>query len=298
MNYKKMVKKIMCGVLVLFIGIPVAAHEKKHSFEVAYETSHYVYREPHMQYRMKLSGRKHGVSAVYTMRSILSENYDENDSSFASIGFRCMTGNVKYTGWLVYNDGSVEPDSSGGLSDYYLEADIKLGKRYRLSSLWSVDPYLGVGWRELRNDLGPEEEGGYKRTQTYVYIPLGTHLNWKMSERVSLAFNGQFDWMVHGNNNSGLVGGYQAYNRDSVSFRQGQGYGLRVSAKATMDMGKIGLFVEPFWRYWHIQNSEKQYYDLHYIDDEGEEQIIENYGYYQEPFNTTQEYGVRVGITF
>ena len=288
-------KKYWLMALAILAGFSAAAEPKKHSLEIAYEYSSYTYREPHMDYPIKLHGVKNGISAVYTMHSVLSMDSTEDDPSFASLGFRYMDGNTKYEGWLEYWDGRIEPDSVGGLKDYYFEADLKLGRTCRLAETLELAPYFGIGWRQLTNHLEEGGEGGYKRTQTYVYIPLGTNLRWDVTSQFAFTLNGQFDWMIYGNNNSGLVGEYDMYNRDSVSFRQDQGYGLRFSVKAEVNMGKVGLFIEPFWRYWHIQNSEKQYFYLQNPDGSID---YDTYLAYQEPFNTTKEYGVKIGLSF
>ena len=74
---------------------------------------------------------------------------------------------------------------------------------------------------------------------------------------------------------------------------QRKGFGARASVKAEQELGQTAIFVEPFVRYWKIQNSKFDYY---YAEDMGG-------GWYKlhggiEPFNTTREYGIRVGIAF
>ena len=64
--------------------------------------------------------------------------------------------------------------------------------------------------------------------------------------------------------------------------------------KAEIDFGPFGVFIEPFWRYWKIQNSAKAWYDL--VDEDGNPTGYG--GYIIEPFNITREYGIRTGITF
>ncbi len=264
-------KKFTLTVLACLLAVPTFAgtHNKRHSLEIAYEHSSYKYTEPGL---MKLSGHKNGVSASYMMRSILSTDFNDDDRSFAMLNFRYMTGDTDYDGGIQYWDGSswqVTPYSVDGLDDYYFEADMKLGQTYQLGSPLTLYPYFGVGWRQLRNHLDQAGPGGYQRTQTYVYIPLGAHLEWDMTQQFTLTFKGEFDWMVYGNNNSG----------DDLSFKQSQGYGLRVSAKGQINLDKIGVFMEPFYRYWHIQNSTVEYG-------------------YVEPKNNTKEYGLRLGIAF
>ncbi len=287
-----MSKKVVLGVFIGLLCLPSFALEnKRHNLEVAYEHSSYTYREPHMANPIKLkSHNKNGVSAVYTMHSVLSTDVIEDDSTFAKLGFRYMGGDVSYDGWLQYWDGTVEPSSAGGLKDYYFEAFLTFGAVYDLGTSWRVGPHLGIGWRQLRNHLEEMGAGGYQRTSTYIYLPLGSDLKWQLSERTSLTLNGQFDVLLHGNQYSRVTDlpGFA----DDASNRQGEGYGIRVSLKAQTDISKsFGVFIEPFWRYWHIQNSDEEWF--YYNGDPSQPAFP-----LVEPFNTTHEYGFRVGVAF
>lgn len=290
-------KEIVVFALACLLCMPAwAKQEKKHNLEIAYEHSSYTYKEPHMEKKVKDSGSKNGVSMRYTMRSLLSSEFDEADPSFAMLDLRYMRGDVKYEGWMGYTDFNTgeewsEPYSQSGLDDYYFEAALKAGRILTLGTdrleLW---PYLGIGWRQLTNHAD-ELTGGYKRTQTYVYIPIGTDFKWKVDDRFSLTLNGQFDWLIHGNNHNDGVLSPDLSEVESISMGQDQGYGLRLSVRADIEAGKVGFFVEPFWRYWHIQNSEEFW--LYWGGDPSQPAIC-----FVEPFNTTREYGLRVGITF
>ena len=286
-------KKIIFTLLVLSICFPVFAAQKKHQLEIAYESSDYGYREPHMEYPIHITSKKQGVSVVYTCNGVFSSfNPLEEDHSFASIEFRYMDGKADYDGYLMDGTEFKTYDEK----DYYMEAALKIGRSYQLANPLELRPYIGIGWRSLRNgEDGYQDYGGvtgyaYQRTSTYVYIPLGGSLVWHAGDVFSLSLNGQFDWLIHGNQSSHT--GDMFINADSVSNKQDKGYGVRASVKAEVDMGPFGIFVEPFWRYWKIQNSQKVWY-------EGMDIYGNPYeGYIVEPFNITREYGIRAGITF
>lgn len=279
------------GILCLVaICLPGWAQDKKHNLEIAYEHSDYTYKEPHMEYPIKLSGKKNGVSVQYLQRSVLtSGDVSDSDRSFAMLNFRYMNGDVDYDGWLQWTDGSVTPSSASNLKDYYFEASLKVGAVYRLADPLDIWPYLGLGWRQLRNHMEQSGEGGYLRTSTYIYLPIGTNLRYKTSEKVSFTLNGQFDILLHGNQYSRMTD--TSMFLDDSSNHQSQGYGIRASVRGDVNMGKIGLFVEPFWRYWHIQNSDEEWF---YIGGDPSNPGLS----LVEPFNTTQEWGIRAGITF
>ncbi len=283
-------KKIGLLVFTALLCLPVFAQDKKHNLEIAYEHSDYKYKEPHMANPIKTSGKKNGVSLKYTQRSILtSGDVSDSDNSFASLEFRYMNGDVDYDGWMHWTSGAVTPFSASNLKDYYFEAALKIGAVYRLADPLDIWPYLGLGWRQLRNHAEEMGAGGYQRTSTYIYLPLGTNLRYKASEKVSFTLNGQFDVLLHGNQYSRMTD--TALFGDDSSNRQDKGYGIRVSVRGDVNMGKVGMFVEPFWRYWHIQNSEEQWFYPGGDPTQPGVSLVE-------PFNTTTEWGIRAGITF
>lgn len=299
-------KKIWIFVVLVSMCLPLSAAQskryrrhsqqnelKKHNLEVAYELSDYGYREPHMDYPIHITAKKQGVSLVYTRMSVRSEEVSEEDPTFASLELRYMNGKADYDGFL--SDGTVYYNNDE--KDYYMEAALKAGRYYTLSDSMKLWPYFGIGWRSLRNGEDSYTKWGdvwvfnYQRTSTYIYMPIGLKWEIAMGESVKLTLNGQFDWLLHGNQNSHT--GDFFVNADSVSNTQNKGYGVRAAAKLSVNLGSMGLFVEPFWRYWKIQNSNKQWYDVY--DSYG------NYlgqGWMMEPFNITREYGIRAGIMF
>ncbi len=286
-------KKLVVLILLCVICLPVFAREdKKHHFELAYEYSDYGYREPHMKYPIHNTAKKQGVSVLYMRQSVLETDVSEDDPSFASLEVRYMNGKADYDGYLT--DGT--PFKTYDEKDYYMEAALKFGRYYTLGSpnvrVW---PYIGIGWRSLRNgEDGIQDYGGtlgytYQRTSTYVYVPLGANLTFELGSAARFTLNGQFDWLIHGNQNSHLD---DSWSVGSVSNKQNKGFGVRVSGKLETDLGGIGLFVEPFWRYWKIQNSQKELFYVDYGDG------TYGMGHMWEPFNITREYGIRAGITF
>ena len=122
-----MMKKTLWIFLGLALCMPAHALDKRHTFEVAAETSVYKYQEPHLTHPMKLTGAKYGVSAVYTRNSLLSAQVNEQDRSFASLELRYLAGDVDYDGWKGDFLGNGETFSANNLHDYYMEASLKTG---------------------------------------------------------------------------------------------------------------------------------------------------------------------------
>lgn len=297
-------KKILLFVLLISICLPLSAAQsrrhrrhqqdnglKKHNLEVAYEISDYGYREPHMEYPIHITAKKQGVSLVYTRISVRSEDVTDEDPTFATLELRYMTGKADYDGF--WSDGTELQMYDE--KDYYMEAALKIGRYYTLTDFMKLWPYLGIGWRSLRNgedgviDLGGGNYGEtYQRTSTYIYVPLGLKWETNFGSAVKLSLNGQFDWLLRGNQSSHTT---MLVNSHNFSNKQDKGYGVRTSAKLETNFGKMGIFVEPFWRYWKIQNSAEEW--IYSVSDP-----TNPIGYVIEPFNITREYGIRAGITF
>ncbi len=274
-------KKIGFLFGLLLITLTAAAQDKLHNLQIAYEVSDYKYREPGLMYlRAK---PKQGVSVLYTRRSVLSREVSESDRSFASLEFRYMTGDVDYHGGTFAGT----PLTLYDLKDYYFETALRLGAVYEFGTSWEAWPYFGIGWRQLRNHLEEGGEGGYLRESTYWYMPIGMNLKYRTENGWQVVLNGEFDWLLRGTQYSGEMMGILDGNTND----QNEGYGVRVSLKAEKSLGKVGLFIEPFWRYWHIQNSTI-----------GHKDIIGAPGWFMdgfyEPKNYTHEYGLKAGISF
>lgn len=255
-------------------------------FEVAYETSSYTYKEPHMDHPISLKSTKQGFSAVYKRYGILDSQIP--DATYGLLEIRYMTGDNTYKGWLG-GGGIYTPFEASDVRDYYYEGALKVGTLIYQKDNLKMEAGLGLGYRFLKDHLESIGSGGYLRESNYLYLPIELKANYQVNEYFKIALNTQFDYLLSGEQYSGEIIGYDA--SEGVRHSQEQGYGLRASLRFSSLLSFAEIFVEPFWRYWHIQNSEKEY---QYIQIGGT--------WYQqltyEPFNTTQEYGVKVGIAF
>lgn len=274
-------KKLSLFILAFLLALPAAAQEKKHSLSLAFETSNYSYREPSLQYPPDWSGTMYGVSAQYTGRSLFTDGTEisAEDRSFLNFELRYMQGDVDYDGYL--QDGTTF--KAKDIGDYYFEGALTAGAVYDIGqSGFSLWPYLGLGARYLVDRLNESGSGGYRRTSTYIYMPIGLKAKQELSNGWSLSANGQLDVLLSGRQSSKDIGGEL-----SIRNKQDEGYGLRGSVKLQKDFKNFGIFAEPFIRYWHIQNSDKALVtDGVYIYE------------FVEPKNETREYGLKIGLVF
>jgi len=278
-------KKLSVFLFLCFVSLSVFAYNENNKVYFGIEGGTYSYREPHMEYPIHLStNKKIGASIEWTSRNILSLSSfdDEDDKSFTNFELRYITGKTDYDGFLM--DGT--PHYTKGEKDWYWEGRITLGRTYALGDdfleLW---PYLGFGYRYLVNDGSKVDSTSYKRISKYVYIPIGTKIKKTLSNNITLTFTGEFDWFITGKQTSKLEG-------IDIVNDQKKGWGARFGIKAEAPLSKkIGVFVEPYYRIWKIQNSNT--FSVYEWTGSG---WIEHK--FLEPFNTTKEAGIKAGFYF
>lgn len=246
-------------LLVVFTALPLCAQQ---AFEVAYETSSYTYREPDGSTPIRLKGRMQGASLRYENRLA--------SAFFFALDGRWMGGTTDYSGWLMSNPPTSHKFDDIG--DYYYEGRLHLGSVLDLSQSLQVWLSTGLAYRYLKDHLN-KDPYGYLRESNYVYMPFTGELRLK-GGICELDLRGEFDYLLIGWQKSHMT-------QRTLHHDQREGYGVRVSAKlqVNFDKKKTGVFVEPFYRYWNIRDSEER-------------------GGYMEPHNTTKEIGLRAGFAF
>ena len=254
-------KKLLL-LLLVFTALPLCAQSR---LEIAYEISDYAYREP-SEYTMTLKGHMQGGSLRYETR------FDASPIYYAVDG-RWMGGSTDYDGWLQNGRGEIVAKSQTyDIGDYYYEGRLHMGRVADLSDKSQLWWAAGFGYRYLKDHMNKDAQYGYLRESNYVYMPFTAEYRYN-GGTWELDLKGELDYLLFGWQNSHMD--------IVVRNDQHQGFGVRVSAKiqVNLDGKKTGVFVEPFYRRWEIQDSEP------------------NGGIY-EPHNTTDEFGVRVGMTF
>lgn len=248
-------------LLVMFTSLPLFAQK---TLELAYEASDYTYREPAMKYPISLKGRLQGGSLRYETRM-------RDSSMFAALEARFMGGSTDYDGYLMDGTKYYMYD----LGDYYYEGRLRIGQVYDFTEEMQLWLGSGIGYRYLK-DHADKDPSGYLRESTYIYLPVTASLRYN-ADWFSVALNGEFDCLIFGHQMSHLP---YDYPFDDIRNDQHKGFGVRAGLKMQVNVSpRVGVFAEPFYRYWQIAESEM------------------TYGFV-EPYNTTEEYGVRVGLTF
>jgi len=258
-------KKLLFCLSVLLLASPLfALNGGLEKWEIAYEGEGYSYREPHMEYPISLKGYHQGASIKY-----MTAGAGGSVNSLGILEGRFLTGKTDYDGYLW--NGT--PSTADDITDWYVELRGLYGYKMGNERV-SLTPYIGFGYRFLSNNMD-KDDSGYRRESTYYYVPIGFSLR-SGTDNASIAFTGEFDWLVYGNQYSGLY--------DGVNNLQEKGFGLRGGIKFSAGSESFNVFVEPFYRFWKIQNSDVV--------------MVSPTNGLLEPFNISREYGIKAGIAF
>jgi hypothetical protein len=210
-----------------------------HQFEVTPEIFAYSYKEwVKKKPFMSLNGPMFGLGGGYTY------NFGKN---FVKLSSRFAMGNTKYKSG---GSGRMKNDPS-----WYLDSQALYGRHFDLSSNVAISPYLGLGYRYLRNDTEGKYSTtghyGYLRESQYLYIPIGSDLTIPIDSKLSFVANAEYDVFLKGLQKSYVYG---KHRKSSVN-KQAKGYGLKAAAGLRWDLEKVAIEAKPFFRYWSIADS-------------------------------------------
>ena len=258
---------------------PLEAQEKERSLEVGGDIYHFSYKEPIFDLEDK--GIMYGTYAIYTVHPS-----EDDGLNFGIIDVYQAEGRLSY--------GKVDYSSSGSgtlenIPDYTFELRMLAGKDYYWDEYSRVRPYVGFGFRYLNDDTGGKLSStgasGYERESRYYYLPIGGEFKHLFNGGWEIEVQGEYDVFLQGTQVSKLTdvdGGLP-----DLKNEQHSGLGARGSVKLTKKTEQVNYFVEPFIRYWHIDDSEVN-------TAAGYLYLLTGY----EPENTSTEIGARVGVEF
>jgi len=257
----------------------LALKRKNHQVELAAEMYYFTYKEP--IFNLEDEGLMYGVYGAYTARP------PEDDALFSNI-----VNMYKVDGRFAYGKIDYSSTPSGTLdniTDYTFEFRGILGKDYSLDRQTLITPYIGFGFRYLNDDTGGKQTTtgayGYERESRYLYFPAGATLTHQLKDNWLLDLTAEYDIFIRGLQKSHLSdvpGGYP-----DLKNKQNSGFGVRGSVKLTKQTRDINFFLEPFIRYWHIDDSET-------ATATGSTFIVTGL----EPENKTTEFGARFGLEY
>ncbi len=301
---------VFAGALAVLSGpafaqTPKAGLTTPTGHDVSLGVAGYGYVEPGAQ-RVSIHGLK--ISGEYTGTLPLNARRHW----FLQADVRGLLGRAAYDGycspWLIMPDraspngyvlavGDPSPCSESGDLDWYVEGRAVAGKDFVFPK-WGLTPFTGVGLRHLSNGTGGLP--GY-RTDDYLYLPLG--LTVRTGRRLSATV--EYDRLIRGwqktrESDFGHIAipatpTAPAVSIDSftdVSFIQHGGWALRASASY---QAFRRWSIEPYYIRWVIDSSPVNNVTATFTVNQvtAREQL----GFY-EPWNATNEVGVKLGFHF
>jgi hypothetical protein len=187
----------------------------------------------------------------------------------------------KINGRLAYGQVDASAEANGNSlnlddnSDLYYEIRPLLGKDFFIPQA-ILAPYIGFGYRHLRNELSGNDETGafdFDRTSQYYYLPVGLIYRAALDSQSQLETTLEYDYLIRGEQESDISAGGSS---DSSENTQNNGYGIKFSSLYRIN----DLAVGPYIDYWNIDKSD-----------------LSDVGYY-EPGNETFEVGVKASMRF
>ena len=259
-------------------------HRKSQTLDVGYEPYYYQYWE---SIGVLTTGMMNSYYANYTYRPPADNILNNTVLNAYAFEVRYAYGSARYKS----DSGYIDNDKN-----YNIEMRGLLEKDYLLSNDLLFTPYLGFGYRNLYNPGNGVQTNlglwGYDRRSFYYYLPIGIKLDIPhLQGPWSGAFNVEYDYFIRGVQLSDLNEVTPHVNREipSVSNRQTDGFGLRGSVRLVYSTPRIDFYVEPFIRFWNIEDSKLKTEITH----DGKYVFT---GY--EPHNTTKEIGSKIGLQF
>lgn len=279
-----------------FVGIAVGQDKtfsfseslKKYTWDLGPEISYIKYEEPDV---MEEEGMMYGIAASCTYRGwawgsrllkLDTEVRPKKNFMLRAEG-KFSFGYVDYDGSVsMYDDEGILigefPYTVENIEDYMFEFRYLVGYDFPEKTTMTT-PYIGIGYRYL-NDDSSFDPFGYERESNYIYCPIGLENIIVLDGDWSIGGTAEFDLFLYGLQKSHL--GYL-----TIDNRQKEGYGVRGSVRFQKKGKEVDWAIEPFIRYWWIDDSDSEYF---YYESFYEE--------FWEPENNSTEYGVRFVVKF
>lgn len=279
-------------VMIAVFGLAVAAAGAQGmpgELNVGAEFAYFSYEEPDV---MEEKGPLFGIYAEYAMRTPENDKINSWQDLLASYQNNYVFGiEGRFLGGQVDYD-SRDTGSIDNINEYLFEIRGLAGYDFPAGEATAtvLTPYIGIGYRYLDDNTGGKSSttgaAGYDRESHYVYMPFGLRANTPLEGPWSLGFNVEYDLFLDGTQESHLEDVSSALS--TLENDQNDGYGVRGSIQLARQAQTWNLLVEPFVRYWDIDES-----SVGVITCGGTPCAA---GY--EPKNRSLEYGVKVGTKF
>lgn len=248
---------LLCSASTLAQGLSLNTQTEN---SVGVSLSHYKYNEPRL---MSLQAKVVGID--YAGTYAFAPQWPRTQQSWFVRGeLAYKTGRADYTS---------AQSSVDGTENWYGEARALLGRDVQFGQS-VLSPYIGLGLRQLHNDLRAENTLGYRRITRYVTLPFGVSHKQKWSKDSVLVTHLEYLHLVQGTHWAKFSDS-SPFSSD-VKLKQHKGQGIRAGALWRFDNWSMG----PTLTYWSIDQS----------DPKGQPVI--------EPKNNTLEFSLKLNYLF
>lgn len=176
-------------------------------------------------------------------------------------------GESKYTG--SYMGGSYGDLTASGVPRRLIEVTAKYSHPVFYEGLTLSG---GLGYRHLTDNLNAVGHGGYKRTNSRLYMTVGLDKTFQLNNNWNLVPGIEYKHILSGKQKADLDGG--------ISLKQNDGYGVEARIAIVNKGDKFNTVITPYYRIWNVQKSDTN-----------------GAGYY-EPKNKTSEIGLSLTVRF
>ncbi|UCF15739.1 MAG: hypothetical protein JSW59_20280 [Phycisphaerales bacterium] len=244
---------------------PTPAPLQKITWSIGAEIYNFKYEESIMDEEGVFYGFNLGCAWRPWATDVQTDSPPDGGPMFGFEG-RAAFGQVDYDGAL--DDGT--PLTVNNIDDYALEVRGIIGMD-QLAGEAIHNVYVGIGYRYLNDDLAVHP-AGYERESNYLYLPIGFQLGVGLEEGWSWGARLEYDIFLWGEQRSHLRQADPTL--PNIRNDQDEGFGYRASVRIQHKHSDGILIIEPFFRFWDIEDSEVS---LGWL----------------EPANETTEYGIQ-----
>lgn len=207
-----------------------------HGFSAGLVGGYIDYKEPGL---MREYGNLYGINIGY---------YSLNEDSRLAYN----TEGQLVLGRLVYDGGDMKGNRfTSPTDDYIFNIRSTIGLYREMTSMSSITPYIGLGYRDLNDKM--QGSGSYNRNISYLYLPIGLNLASWVTDTWSVSFSADYDLVLVGTVVSKLSD-VDPSAPDITNHNHGGGY--RLVASLRKDFGSWSGHIEPFYQKWHLQQSD------------------------------------------
>ncbi len=211
---------------------------RRNELEFGPEFYYYHYEEPSLG--VTFYGPMVGLAASFT--------HHHPNHLMLKAESRGAAGRVDYTG-----SGKIS-----GISDYTFEGRLTTGYDVPLKDDRLLTPFFGIGYRYLNDGfsgkISSTNAAGYERESSYLYSPLGASYGAGLGDGWKIGLSLEYDIFWKGIQRSHLEDVNPDF--DTLSNDQTRGYGTRGSVKLLKAGELLDWLIEPYLRWWNIQDSE------------------------------------------